>query len=98
MFWYQLLLRNIAKLRNARGKLDHLNNPFLDESFDPPVSFCIKNAQLNDLNHLTDQISLNKNHTGFMLKIIKLDDQAIIKFKDQALFIEFCEVKNAAKI
>ena len=41
--------------------------------------FYIEKAQLDNLNHLTDQINLNKNCLGFvMLKIINLNDQALL--------------------
>ena len=40
--------------------------------------FYIENAQLDDLNRLTDGINLNKNRLGLVkLKIIKLNDQVL---------------------
>ena len=37
--------------------------------------FYVENAQLDDLNRLTDRINLNKNRSGFVkLKVIKLND------------------------
>ena len=37
--------------------------------------FYIENTQVDDLHDLTNQINLNKNHPGLMLKIISLNNQ-----------------------
>ena len=58
---------NVAKLRPTRWKMDRPDDRFLDEFFNLPVGLQHQNAQLDDLNHLTDHINLNRNRPGFIM-------------------------------
>ena len=78
------LLGNVAKLRPARRKLDRPDDRFLDEFFDPPVGFYIENAQLDDLNRLTDRINLNQSGAWYAeavdrAMISKLENIRVLK-------------------